>query len=187
MAIIGVGIDVVDLARFESLVAQAREQADPGERSVCLRAALALWRGTPLAELGDRELAEREIARLEEVRLAAIEDRVEADMALGSHAELVPELEALVAEHPFRERLRGQLMLALYRCGRQAEALAAYQETRRALIDHLGIEPAPTLRELERRILNQDPSLEVQARREAPLVEPGPERASRRWGQERHS
>ena len=113
----------LDLARFESLVAQARERERPDERSACLCDALALWRGEPLADLRGERFAEREIARLEELRLAALEDRIDADLALGRHHELVPELEPLVAEHPFRERLRGQLMLALYRCGRQADAL----------------------------------------------------------------
>ena len=110
--------DEVDLARFQSLVAQARERDDPHERSACLREALALWRGEPLAELRCDAFSEREIVRLEELRLAAVEDRVDADLALGLHHELVPELEPLVSEHLFRERLRGQLMLALYRCGR---------------------------------------------------------------------
>ena len=105
-----------------------------------------------------------ELARLEELRLAALEDRLEADLALGRHAELVAELEALVAEHPLRERLRGHLMLALYRSGRQAEALAVYRATRRALVDELGIEPGRALRELERAILAQDAELEPRRR-----------------------
>jgi DNA-binding SARP family transcriptional activator len=115
----------------------------------CLREALALWRGEPLAELRYDAFAEREIARLEELRLAAVEDRVDAELALGRHHELVAELEPLVAEHPFRERLRGQLMLALYRCGRQADALHAFQSGRRALVQQLGIDPGPVLRQLE--------------------------------------
>ena len=159
------------MARFESLVAQARERDDPDERSACLREALALWRGEPLAELRYEAFAEREIARLEELRLAAIEDRVDADLALGRHHELVPELEPLVAEHPFRERLRGQLMLALYRCGRQADALHVFQSGRRALVEELGIDPGPALQQLELRILRQDPSLDLPAagaRRSAP-------------------
>ena len=117
----------VDLARFEALVAQARERDDPAARSACLREALALWRGEPLVELRGEPFADREIARLDELRVTALEDRIEADLALGRHHELVPELEPLVTEHQFRERLRGQLMLALYRCGRQAEALHVYQ------------------------------------------------------------
>ena len=123
----------LDVARFELLVAQARARDDPEERSACLHEALALWRGEPLAELRYEAFAEREIARLEELRLAAVEDRVDADLALGRHGELVPELDPLVAEHPFRERLRGELMLALYRCGRQADALHVFQSGRRAL------------------------------------------------------
>jgi DNA-binding SARP family transcriptional activator/pimeloyl-ACP methyl ester carboxylesterase len=153
----------VDVARFESLVAQARERDDPDERSACLREALALWRGEPLAELRYEAFAEREIARLEELRLAAVEDLVDAELALGRHHELVAELEPLVAEHPFRERLRGQLMLALYRCGRQADALHGFQSGRRALVEQLGIDPGPALRQLELRILRQDPGLDLPA------------------------
>jgi predicted ATPase/DNA-binding SARP family transcriptional activator len=155
----------LDVARFESLIARARERDDPDERSVRLREALALWHGEPLAELRYEAFAEREIARLKELRVAAIEDRVDADLALGRHAELVPELESLVAEHPFRERLRGQLMLALYRCGRQAEALHVFQNGRRALGEELGIDPGPALQQLELRILRQDSSLSVPAGR----------------------
>ena len=153
----------VDLARFESLVLQARERDDPDERSACLREALALWRGEPLAELRYEAFAEREIARLEELRLAAIEERVDAELALGRHHELVAELESLVAEHPFRERLRGQLMLALYRCGRQADALHGFQSGRTVLVEELGIDPGPALRQLELRILRQDPGLDLPA------------------------
>jgi len=155
----------LDVARFESLVAQAREQEDPDERSGRLREALALWHGEPLAELQYEAFAEREIARLKELRLAAIEDRADADLALGRHAELVPELEPLVAAYPFRERLRGQLMLALYRCGRQAEALHAFQSGRRALVEELGIDPGPALQQLELSILRQDSLLDLPAKR----------------------
>jgi DNA-binding SARP family transcriptional activator/pimeloyl-ACP methyl ester carboxylesterase/class 3 adenylate cyclase len=160
--------DEVDLARFESLVAEGRARPDPDERSDCLREALALWHGKPLAELRDQDFAEREIARLEELRLAAVEERVDTDLALGRHGELVPELEALVAEHPFRDRLRGQLMLALYRSGRQADALHVFQSGRRALVDELGIDPGPALRQLELRILRQDPSLDLLSAVEQP-------------------
>ena len=121
-----------------------------------LRAALALWRGAPLADFAYEAFAQAAIGRIEELRLAALERRIEADLELGRHAGLVGELEALVAEHPLRERLRGQLMLALYRSGRQAEALAAYPSTGDALVDGLGIEPSPSLQELERAILRQD-------------------------------
>jgi DNA-binding SARP family transcriptional activator/pimeloyl-ACP methyl ester carboxylesterase/tetratricopeptide (TPR) repeat protein len=162
--------DEVDLARFESLVARARERDDPGERSACLRDALALWRGEPLADLQGEAFAEREIARLEELRLAAVEDRVDAELALGRHHELVPELEPLVAEHVFRERLRGQLMLALYRCGRQADALQVFRSGRGALVEELGIDPGPALQQLELQILRQDSSLEPPAQAAAPTT-----------------
>jgi predicted ATPase/DNA-binding SARP family transcriptional activator len=168
-----VSADEVDLARFESLVAHARERDDPDSRSACLREALALWHGEPLAELAHEAFAEREVARLKELRLAAIEDRVDADLALGRHAELVPELEPLASEYPFRERLRGQLMLALYRCGRQAEALHVFQNGRTALVEELGIDPGPALHQLELRILRQDPSLDLAAGRLLEVVDPG--------------
>jgi predicted ATPase/DNA-binding SARP family transcriptional activator len=158
----------LDLQRFEALVTEARE-SDPGVAALKLREALALWRGPPFADFIYEPFAQREIARLEELRLAALEERIEADLALGRHAELVGELEALLAEHPLRERLRGQLMLALYRSGRQSEALKVYRDTRSQLVDELGIEPSPTLQDLERAILAQDPALDV-----APV----PERAS---------
>ena len=167
------------MARFESLVAEARARDDPDERSARLREALALWRGEPLADLRYEAFAEREIARLEELRLAAVEDRVDADLALGRHHELVPELEPLVAEHPFRERLRGQLMLALYRCGRQADALHVFQSGRRALVEELGIEPGPALQQLELRILRQDPSLDLPARLRAGAARRAPVRYAR--------
>jgi predicted ATPase len=139
--------DAVDLALFERLRAEGR-----------FHEALALWRGTPLAEFAE-EFARVEGARLEELRLATLEERLDADLVRGRHAELVGELESLVAEHPHRERLRGQLMLALYRSGRQAEALAAYRDARAAL-DELGLEPSEQLRRYERQILTQDEALE---------------------------
>ena len=159
----------LDLARFESLVAAARS-VGPEERSTRLREALALWRGDPLADLRDESFAQRELLRLAELRVAALEDRLDADLERGRHGELVGELEALVAAHPFRERLRGQLMLALYRCGRQAGALHAFQDARRALVEELGIEPGPALQQLQRQILDQDPSLDPQP--PAPAGEP---------------
>jgi YVTN family beta-propeller protein len=134
---------------------------DPERASATLREALALWRGPPLADLTYEAFAVSEVARLEESRIAALEDRIEADLELGREAELVPELEALVHEHPLRERLRAQLMLALYRSGRQVEALAAYQELRRARVEELGLEPSRTLQELEQAMLRQDPALEL--------------------------
>jgi DNA-binding SARP family transcriptional activator len=148
----------LDLARFEQLVAEART-SEPAAAAEKLREALALWRGPPLADFAYEQFAQTEIARLEELRLAAVEARIAADLELGRHAELVGELEALVSEHPLRERLRGQLMLALYRCGRQAEALEAYRRGRRLLADELGLEPNVELQELEKAILVQDPSL----------------------------
>ena len=127
--------------------------------AAALEEALSLWRGRPLDDLAYEPFAQHEIARLEELRLAALEQLIEAKLALGRHAELVAQLEPLIAEHPYRERLRAQLMLALYRCERQADALQAYQDARRALVEELGIEPGERLRELERAILAQDPAL----------------------------
>jgi DNA-binding SARP family transcriptional activator len=150
----------LDLDRFERLIQEAGE-AEPREAAERLREALGLWRGSALADFTYEPFAQAAIGRLEEVHLLAVEMRVDADLALGRHAALVAELDALAAEHPLRERLRGQLMLALYRSGRQAEALAAYQTTRRVLVDELGIEPSAALQELERAILRQDPALEL--------------------------
>jgi DNA-binding SARP family transcriptional activator/ABC-type branched-subunit amino acid transport system substrate-binding protein len=173
----------VDLDRFEVLVAEGRDALDVGDAqraSDRLREALALWRGALLADFAYEPFVQGEAARLEEEHLAALEDRIEADLALGRHAALVGELDALVAEHPLRERLHGQLMLALYRSGRQADALERYRDARRALIDELGIEPGPALKELERAILAQDPALRpprrgppvdrVRARRAGPVA-----------------
>ena len=153
--------DELDLRRFERLLADGREElarGDAGRASRVLHDALALWRGPALAEFAFEPFAQVEIGRLEELRLAAVEERVDADLALGRHAELIGELEALIAENPHRERMRGQLMLALYRSGRQAEALEAYHDARAAL-DELGIEPSERLRELERAILTHDATL----------------------------
>jgi DNA-binding SARP family transcriptional activator/ABC-type branched-subunit amino acid transport system substrate-binding protein len=147
---------------------RARARDEPEVASAQLRDALALWRGPALAEFRYAGFAQAEIARLDELRLAATEERIEADLELGRHAELVVDLEALVAEHPLRERLRGQLMLALYRSGRQAEALSTYQECRHALADELGLEPGAPLQELERRILEHDPGLASPTRPVAP-------------------
>ena len=164
--VIRVEPDELDLHRFERLVDEGRSllaralAADAAER---LRDALSVWRGPALADFIYEDFAQAAISRLEEIRLAAVELRVDADLALGRHDELVGELEALVAEHPLRERLRSYLMTALYQSGRQAEALDAYQEARRALVDELGIDPSPALQELERAILRQDPSLAGEA------------------------
>jgi DNA-binding SARP family transcriptional activator/tetratricopeptide (TPR) repeat protein len=145
-----VGSDELDLGRFEKLRKEGK-----------LHEALSLWRGSPLSDVAYERFAQGEIARLEELWIVCLEERIERDLGDGRHAEVIGELEALVAEHPLRERLRAQLMLALYRSRRQAEALEAYQVARRALVDELGIEPSPELQELERRILQQDSSLEL--------------------------
>ena len=155
---LGLGREAVDVHRFEALVRSSRG-VEPAERAALLRQALELWRGEPLADLSFEPFAAAEIGRLEELRLGAIEDRIDADLALGHHAQLVAELEALVASHALRERLRGQLMVALYRCGRQAEALEVYRAVRLALADELGLDPSPELQELERKVLRQDPEL----------------------------
>ena len=157
----------LDVACFERLAAEA-EDAQPKVAGEKLRRALALWRGPPLADLAYEPFARAEIARLEELRAAALEQRIEADLALGRHSQLVGELEGLVREHPLRERLRGQLMLCLYRCGRQAEALESYQAARRVLVEELGIEPGRQLRELHQAILRQDPGLDLAPVAESP-------------------
>ena len=161
--LLAVEAGALDLARFERLAGEGRAalgEGDPGRAAVRLREALALWRGPALADLVSAPFAQGEATRLEELRLSAVCERIEADLALG-HDDVVPELEALVAEHPLHERLRRQHMLALYRAGRQAEALAAYQSARRALVDELGIEPRREVRELEQAILRQDPALDL--------------------------
>ena len=157
---IEVGRSELDVYRFEELV-EAAEGSDPAAAAATLRDALGLWRGPALADVAYEAFAQPAIARLEELRLAALERRIEADLALGRHDEVVGELEALVGEHPLRERLCGQLMLALYRSGRQTEALACFQAARAGLVDGLGIEPGPALRQLELAILRQDPALDL--------------------------
>jgi class 3 adenylate cyclase/DNA-binding SARP family transcriptional activator len=161
----------LDLERFEELVARGDGES--------LREALSLWRGPPLADFAYDQFARREIARLEEMRVVALEERCAADLELGRHVELVGELSSLVELYPFRERLRSLLMLALYRSGRQAEALDAYQDARRALVDELGIEPTPRLRELEGAILRQDPALDLAVPGEPTATEAPPVTASR--------
>jgi DNA-binding SARP family transcriptional activator/ABC-type branched-subunit amino acid transport system substrate-binding protein/streptogramin lyase len=158
----------LDLERFERAVADGRralERGAPERAAERLREGLALWRGAPLADFAYEAFAQAEIARLEELRLEAVEERVRADLELGRDAELVGELDALVADHPLRERLRGQLMLALYRCDRQADALAVFREGRKLLAEELGLEPSPTLRQLEAAILAHDPGLAAPPRR----------------------
>jgi DNA-binding SARP family transcriptional activator/ABC-type branched-subunit amino acid transport system substrate-binding protein/streptogramin lyase len=162
----------LDLHRFEQLAARARRdlvEGKPDSASATLREALDLWRGPPLADLAVEPFAQAEVARLDELRLAALEERFDADLALGRHHELVPEIEGLIRRHPLRERLRGQLILALYRAGRQADALEAHQQTRRVLVEQLGIEPGQALQRLERRILLQDSSLELPPGAEGPV------------------
>ena len=154
----------LDLNRFERLTeraAQVRARGEAQQAAVLFREALGLWRGGALADLADEPFARVAIERLEEIRLAAIERRIDAELALGRHAELVGELQELVAAHPFGERFREQLMLALYRSGRQTDALTAYRATREALVEQFGIEPTPALRMLERAILTQDRSLDL--------------------------
>jgi DNA-binding SARP family transcriptional activator len=171
--LIRVAPNELDLFTFEQLVADAHT-APPDDAARLLRNALGLWRGSPLADVAYAEWAQMEIVRLEELRVRALELRIDADLALGRHAELVGELESLVREHPLRERPRAALMRALYASGRQAEALEAYRNARSMLVDELGIEPSPELQELERAILRHDSSLaaspEVPVRHRAIVV-----------------
>src|SRR4051794_29606092 len=153
----------VDATRFERLVERARESLAAGMPEAAeqlLEEANALWRGAPLADLGPEAFAQQEISRLGELRVRATETSVEAGLALGRHRELTSTLEALVKRHPLRETLRMQLMVALYRSGRQADALAAYQAARAYLRDEVGLEPSPALQRLEQAILIQDPALD---------------------------
>ena len=154
----------LDLDRFERLYQRGHEAMSRGaatEAAYALRSALALWRGPALANVLYEPFGLSEADRLEERRLLALEERIDADLELGRSDELIPELEALVRDHPLRERLLGQRMLALYRSGRQAEALAALQAARHRLAEELGLEPGPYLQGLERRILQHDPALAV--------------------------
>src|SRR5690242_3770212 len=161
----------LDAALFEDGLAAglaalgAGRHSQAGER---LGRALGLWRGPVLADLSGYAFIQAEAARLEELRLAAVEGRIEADLALGRHAAVTAELERLVADHPLRERLHGQLMLSLYRCGRQAEALAAYQRVRDLLAAELGIDPGEPLRRLHASVLAHDPALDWNGGRPAP-------------------
>jgi predicted ATPase/DNA-binding SARP family transcriptional activator len=149
----------LDLERFTRLCERARAER-PVAAAQTLREALSLWKGRALADLEGSPFVHAERERLDELRLSALERRIDADLDRARHNELVPELEALAGEHPYRERLRGQLMLALYRSGRQAEALAAYQNARKSLANELGLDPSPELQQLEAAILRHDPSLE---------------------------
>ena len=169
----------LDLHTFEQRVADGRhalEHGDPGRAAVLLSEAESLWRGRPLADLEFEPFARFEVQRLEACRLAVVEDRIEAELALGRHAALCPELEQLVAEHPLRERLRGQLMLALYRSGRQAEALETYHAGRSLLAKELAVEPGPQLKQLQLAVLGQDTALDL--RQAAARASPAPPAAS---------
>jgi DNA-binding SARP family transcriptional activator/tetratricopeptide (TPR) repeat protein len=153
--------DALDLERFRRLVDEARHarNTDAAAAAALLRQALALWRGQPLADFAFEPFAQVEVARLEELHIAALEDLIDAELAAGANDAVLAETQALVAKHPLRERLRCHLMLALYRSGRQADALRVYREGRATLVEELGIEPGPELRALEKAILVQDPSL----------------------------
>jgi DNA-binding SARP family transcriptional activator/tetratricopeptide (TPR) repeat protein len=149
----------IDRVRFERLLASARSEIDPRLRAERLRQALTLWRGSVLADVPCEGSLQTEIRRLEDLRLVVVEDWLEAELACGRHLQIVPELARLVADEPLRERPRAQLMLALYRSGRNSEALQVYADGRRLLVEEVGIEPGAPLKELERRILAQDPEL----------------------------
>jgi predicted ATPase/DNA-binding SARP family transcriptional activator len=154
----------LDVERFESLADRGRSllaAAASAEASAALASALELWRGPALADLQHEAFARHEANRLEELRLVTVAQRLEADLALGRHLEVVPELDVLIRENPLQERLRELLILALYRSGRQADALAAYREARRVLVDELGLDPSQSLQQLEKAILRQDPSLDL--------------------------
>jgi DNA-binding SARP family transcriptional activator len=162
----------LDAARFQDGFSAGRSTLEAGryaEAAGTLRAALELWRSQVLADLADYAFTRPEAARLEELRLAAIEARIDADLALGRHDALTPELEQLAADHPLRERLHGQLMLALYRCGRQADALAAYRRARDLLATELGIDPGQPLQQRHTAILAHDPALDRSPGRKAPV------------------
>jgi DNA-binding SARP family transcriptional activator/streptogramin lyase len=172
--VIEVDPERVDLKRFELLAGKGKRHLVAGDAAAAagtLAEALSLWRGPPLQEFGSVPFALAERLRLEDLGVSALEDRLEADLALGRHQELIAELEALTREHPFRERLQSQLMLAFYRSGRQAEALETYRKTRRRLAEELGIEPGPALQELEQAILNHDTTLRPPSAAEKPSAD----------------
>jgi DNA-binding SARP family transcriptional activator len=160
--VLQIGSDQVDAKRFESALETAR-RASAEERAGLLGDALALWRGPPLAEFTFEQFAQAEIRRLDELRLVAVEERIEAELELGHPGDVVGELEALVAEHPLRESFRRQRMLALYRSGRQAEALQVYQDARARFVEDLGIEPGPELKRLQGEILRHEAGLATPA------------------------
>jgi DNA-binding SARP family transcriptional activator len=160
-----VGEGELDVDRFEALTGAARATTDPKDAAAGFGEALALWRGPALREFRSEPFAETAAARLEDLRLAAVEDRIQAELEAGASGQAIPELEELVAAEPLRERPRELLMLALYRSGRQADALDVYRRTRELFVDELGIEPGPALRELEQAVLRQDSELRVAPRR----------------------
>jgi DNA-binding SARP family transcriptional activator len=167
----------IDLQRFERLTAEGTTSLTAGDAATAFdrfSCALSLWRGEPLGDLRYESFAQPVIERLEELRLAAIEQRIDAELLLGRHVEVIPELEGLAGEHPLRERVRGQLMRALYAAGRQAEALEVYQSVRRRFADELGIEPTPSLRALEQAILRHDPALATASGPSQARAEDGP-------------
>ncbi len=157
--LLAVDPDQIDSGRFRTKVAEAQQQTVSSSRSRLLREALGLWRGQALADFAYEPFVQSEIAALEEMRVTAIEDAIEADLAVGRHSALIGELQGLVRLHPLRERLCGQLMIALYRSGRQAEALTAYRQARARMVNELGVDPGPALRALEAAILRHDPAL----------------------------
>jgi YVTN family beta-propeller protein len=172
--------ELFDAARFERLVEDARARAAEGNEEAAgtrYREALSLWRGAALDGIELGPASRSEIGRLDELRISADMERIDCELALGRHDQVVGELEALIAEHPLRERLRGQYMLALYRSGRQADALRAYKDTRQTLVDRLGLEPSEPLQRLERAILNHDPALELPAG----VPRPTPQQRRRGW------
>jgi len=169
--VLKIGRDQLDAIRFEELLrgGEVLLKSNPTEAAVRLREALPLWRGAALADLADAAFAQAEAARLEDLRVVALENRIEAELALGHHSDLVGELQMLVKQHPLRERLCGLLMLCLYRSGRQAEASQVYQATRERLVEELGMEPGPEGQKLLDKILNQDPAIGLPPRRAVSL------------------
>ena len=163
--VLTVEAEAIDAVRFENEVRLALPmvETDPDQAASALRVALAMWRGHPYSDIDSRAVLEPEITRLRELRLTALEARIDADLAVGRHRELTGELEALTVEHPLREKFRAQHMLALYRSGRQTEALRGFERTRSYLADEIGISPSKELADLEQGILEQDPALDLPA------------------------
>jgi DNA-binding SARP family transcriptional activator/DNA-binding beta-propeller fold protein YncE len=179
-----VGDDELDAVCFRRLAAEGRRLAADDDHDGARRAyreALGLWRGPPLADVLFESFARNEVDQLEEERLASVMELIDCELALGRHADVVPELEMLVGQHPLREQLRAQLMLALYRSGRQAEALAAYRDSRRILVDELGLEPGPELQNLEQQVLTHDPALAAPPRRPVRNGRPAADRLIKGW------